>query len=44
MQLGYVSKKKKKTQKSDIVAEQWESCKFNYENAIENWVMETENT
>ena len=40
----FQKKKKKKTQKSNIAAEQWESCEFNYGNAIENRVMETENT
>ena len=39
----FLFQKKKKNQKSNIAAEQWESCEFNYENAIGNRVMETEN-
>ena len=44
MRLGFVSKKKKKTQKSNIAVEQWESYEFNYKNVIGNRVMETKNT
>ena len=35
--------KKKKTEKSNIMAEQWEGCEFNYRNAIKNKVIKTEN-
>ena len=33
----------KKNQKSNIAAELWESCEFNYENGSGNWVIEIEN-
>ena len=39
MRLGLVSKKKSQTLQLNS-----ESCEFNYENVIRNWVLETENT
>ena len=39
------SEPKKKVQKLRLLLQQWfPPCVFNYENAIKNWILETENT